>query len=557
MINEVYIENVALIKEATVTFKKGLNIISGETGVGKSILLNSLFFLFGGRSNKNFIREGEKKAEVRGILSIENIKTELNPNIEMYKDENNEILFSRIYYRTGKNIYKINNKIVTLGMIKEIASLLVEEHSQRQHQVLLDKKHHIILVDEFEKNKINYLKDKLKIEIEEYREYKRNLEEIHTNTREKEVKIDILKYQIREIEELKLEDGEEEILLSNKKKQNNGEKLSNTLNEAAFLLSSGDNMILDKMNILTSLLEKIKDIDNECEEMNEKAKSSLANLEDLSFNIRSYFDTLEFNNEELEDIEARLDEIYKIKKKYGDTISDVLKLLEEKKDELQKLDLDDIYIEGLKTKINNKLTIIKKICSDINKIRLNSSKIIEKKVMKDLEELHMQGTIFKIIVEKRENFNENGSDNVFFMISTNKGEKLKPLEQIISGGEMSRLTLALKNSLASNNEIETFIFDEIDVGISGLTAHKVGEKIKSLSKKNQIICITHLPQIASLGDNHIYVEKENKKNETYSKIKEIKGEKIVDEIARLLSGNKITIESKKAAKQLLNNEINN
>ncbi len=553
MINQLYIENIALIKEETIDFKEGLNIITGETGAGKSMVLRSISFVLGGRVTRELIRRNESKAEVRCIFFIKDIK--MIKKLKEYSievDDNNEILLSRVYYRTGRSQCKVNNKIVTLGIIKSIGEILVEQHSQHQSQVLLDRNKHIKIIDDFCGDEILVMKEKLKDELKKYREYKEKLKSITSNREERETRVDILKYQINEIEKLNLKEEEEKYLLAEKRKLNDREKIVENLEKSSFLISSSDSSILDKLNEVVNALSELEDVDENCKKISDDSNNLLANVEELSFNIRNYYDALEFGENIIDDIEARLDEIYKVKKKYGDTIKDVLKFMERGKKELKEIDISDDKIKRVEKEMKKRYEIVASTCSKMSKIRKKASKEVERKIILNLKELSMDNSLLKIDVEKKDQITEDGNDRISFYISTNKGGELKPLEKIVSGGEMSRLTLAIKSSLVKKGTVGTFVFDEIDTGISGKTAQKVGLKIMNLGKEYQIICITHLPQIASLGNAHLRVSKESNNKETYTNVEELVQDEIVDEISRLLSGDPITEETRTVAIQLIN-----
>ncbi len=551
MIEHLYIENVALIEIASISFSESLNIISGETGAGKSILLKCISFVFGARVTRDFVRTGEKRAEVRCVLYAKSnaIKEQL-AILGVDLDDDNCLLITRTYNIMGKSICRINEKIVNIGFLKEISKLFIDIHSQHQHQSLLEQSKHIELLDSFCGKELINLKDDLKDVYTVYTNLKEKYETISNNTREKEIKIDILKYQINEIDSVDLKVGEEEILIEKQKKMTSSEKIEKNINNSIHNFST-DNGILDRLNQISVYLENISDIDDECMEFVNNSNNILELSNDLVSELRNYYDGLDFNFNEQEEVEDRLNSIYKLKKKYGSNIKEILDFANVCRKELKEITLSDNSIKELLIEIEEKRKKCYQVCNKITRIRKEKSLEIEKKIENNLKDLGMKSIKFQIKIDEKDRISENGLDKVIFYISPNKGEELKELDKIASGGEMSRVMLALKNVIADIDLIDTFIFDEIDSGVSGITAQKVANKLKELSKTKQIISITHLPQIASVGNKHIYVEKYVQNNNTYSKAFEISENKVIEEIARLFGGEYITDKSREVAKELI------
>ncbi len=550
MIEHLYIENVALIEKADVSFSESLNIISGETGAGKSILLSCISFVFGGRVTRDFIRKGQTKADVRAVIIVKSdfIKSELE-QLGIACDDDC-ILINRIYNNKGKNICRVNGKLINIGFLKELSKLFIDIHSQHQHQSLLEQSKHIELLDSFCGAELEELKSDLKIEYLSLKKINEKYENLSTNTREKEIKIDILKYQINEIENFELIVGEDITLLEQQKKLSSGEKIEKNINKSIYNFST-ENGVLDNLNEISVFLDNISNIDDECMNFSINANNILELSNDLVSDLRNYYEGLDFNINVLEEIEERLNDIQKLKKKYGNDITEILQFVHNCKEELAEIDLSDESIKKLKEEVYNKKIQCFRIAENITKLRLKKSIEIEKKIEDNLKDLGMKDIQFKININKKNELSENGMDKVVFYISTNKGEDLKELDKVASGGEMSRVMLGLKNVIADIDVINTFIFDEIDTGVSGITAQKVANKMKELSKTKQIISITHLPQIASAGDKHIYVEKSVKDDNTYSNVYELDENEVIGEIARLFGGENITNKTLEVAKELI------
>jgi len=551
MLEHLYIKNVAIIDEVEINFKSGLNILSGETGAGKSIIISCVNFVMGEKANKDFIRKGTNSAVVEMLVSI-NESSVIDEIVQrgVAVDEDNSILISRSVNSNLKTACRINGRVVTIAILKEIVSLLIDVHGQHQHQSLLNPAKHIILLDRFCGEKINEYKDMLFSSYKKYKEVKKNIFDITDNSKDIESKIDILKYQINEIKDADLKEGEEEKLFEQRNILNNGEKLKNYASAAVELLCSSEGAAIDKISSAASNVFNISKLDKSQAETYEKLETILVDLEEIASNIRNYNDNIEYNNEAVNEIELRIDLIYKLKKKYGSTVEDIIKFYNDAENKL------DIIVNSEK-KINELNTIKKEIekeivdiCNKITKLRKEQACNIQLKVENILNELGMKNAKFKIDISSKNVFDANGIDKVEFFISANKGQELKPLSKIASGGEISRVMLAIKVVLSNADSIETFIFDEIDTGVSGRTAQQVAQKLSFLAKNRQIICITHLPQIAAMADAHFLIEKKYLKEQTVSNVLELDCNGQINEIARLIGGAEITDFTIKAAQEM-------
>lgn len=559
MIEHLSIKNVTIIEELEISFCKGLNIISGETGAGKSIIIDSLGFILGNKANKDFIRRGCDSALVEGLFYINSDKT-LNTlkGIGIDIDNDRSILISRNLSLNGKNHLRINGKLYTLAMLKEISPLLVDIHGQHENQLLLNPTKHIILLDRFCGDKIDGYKDELLSLIKAYKETLFKINSI--SNKDTEDKITKLNYNIEEIENSMLKPDEEEHLQQRKKILISHKTLALDTNKAIDLLygTNEETGAIDKILNAIKLVTNISYLDKSKLPLVENLEAASIQLDDVIRQLRQY-DT-QYDPNELLEIETRLDHIYNLKRKYGNNIEEILNYNKKMRLEL------DLILENLK--LMDKLKEDKKIlqnkiikkCNEISYLRKETAESLQTQIESNLKELGMKNAIFKINIDKVNEFNNNGNDKVEFLISTNLGEPLKGIYKIASGGEMSRVMLALKVVMSNIYNIDTFIFDEIDTGVSGRTAQKVAEKLAIISKNKQILCITHLPQIAAMGDKHFLIEKSYTNGKTLTNITNLNNKLIIEELARLIGGAKITEttitaahEMKEMAQMLKNN----
>ncbi len=552
MIEHLYIENVALIEKINIEFNKGLNILSGETGAGKSIIIDSISFATGQRPGKDFVKKNASKALVELIIFIENdfVAEEIKKfGVEI--DEDNCVLISRSVTSAGKTTSKINGKNVTVGMLKEVSSFLIDTHGQHEYQSLMNPVKHIGIVDNFCGDNFIKLKEKLS---EKYRDYKNILKSIRNidgNEKEREMKTESYQFQIEEIEMANLRENEEEELLLKRKILSNSEKLKEHSRRALSLLYRDENgSVSDKVSSALDSLFEIARLDPEQKELCSELEGISAELEDVVERINIYADSIDSNEAELEEIEERLDFLYRIKRKYGKDIKAILNYCQELKKKLDFILNSEEELTKLNERKKTAENEIRKICDLISEERKNAAEKIQINVEKTLKELGMKNAKFKVDVSRKNEFTTNGRDKIEFLISPNLGEDLKPLAKIASGGEMSRVMLAMKVILADADTVETFIFDEIDTGVSGRTAQQVAQKLSDLGKKRQILCITHLPQIAAMGDSHFLIEKTSDSSSTTTNIYELDYKKIIHEIARLTGGVEITEATLKAAEEM-------
>lgn len=556
MLEYLHIKNVALIDEQFINFSEGLNILTGETGAGKSMVIDSINFVLGEKVSKDFIRSGETNALVEVLFFLKEQKTlEAIKNLDVELDAYNSLLISREINKNGRTVCKINGRGTTMNIIKEISSILIDIHGQHQHQSLLNSSKHIVLLDQFCGDKLQILKNELYKEYREYKSIQDKIKQLTGDEKERQQKIDILQYQINEIQTAKLKPNEEEDLLQQRKILAGAEKLNSNIKEIGILLNGDDSNYtgaVDQLNKIANLLKESSDIDLSLSELTALSQNITVQLEELAVDLRRYNKDIDSSPEQLFEVETRLDLIYNLKKKYGSNIQEILDFYNKIKNQLDFISNSEQELQKLDAGLKLQYDKISKLCEKITEIRKSKSVDIQTYIENTLTELEMKSAKFKIQITKKQEFNENGWDNIEFLISANAGEPLKPLAKIASGGEMSRVMLALKTVLADVDNIESLIFDEIDTGVSGRTAQKVAEKMAIISKNHQILCITHLPQIAAMADSHYLIEKIEQNNKTITKIYDLDEQHSILELARLIGGATITNTTITAATEMKN-----
>ena len=535
MINTLHIKNVGIIDEISIDLGSGFNVLTGETGAGKTLIIGSLEILAGGRFSKEMIRCGENYSFVEMSVSL--------------KNEEESIILSREININGKNLCKINGRMVTVKELKNFMQSIIDIHGQNDNQSLLNSSLHIKLLDEFAKDELKYLKIKYLDEYEKYKKIKEEISKNYGDDKEKQRKLDLLKYQLNEIKDANLKIGEEEELEEKRKIIVNAEKLSKNLELAK---SEILNVSLDSIQNSVKALEKIEDINEEYKKYSEQIKSIYYDLEDIGINIERCSKDIDFDDKQIDEVEARLNLIFAMKRKYGNNIQEILKYEEELEKEIYEIENLEEYTNKLKSSLRETENSMKELCKKMHQIREKIGEKLSQEIQKELIDLEMKNTKFKVNIEYSEDseFSENGQDKIEFLILTNLGEDFKPLSKIASGGEMSRIMLAIKTVLAEVDQVETMVFDEIDTGISGIAANKVGQKMKQISKNHQIICVTHLATIAAKGDSNYYINKEVVEGKTKTNVSLLIDNKLVEEIARIASG-EITNVSLEYAKELL------
>ncbi|WP_066500197.1 DNA repair protein RecN [Abyssisolibacter fermentans] len=558
MLLDINICNYAIIDKVSIKFNKGFNVITGETGAGKSIIVGALNLVLGGRFSKESVRTGCKRATVEALFSIkdcDDIK-DIMQDYGIDIEEDYTILITRELYNTGRSLSRINGRTVTISMLKNIASKLVDMHSQNEHQSLTNKDKHIDFVDMLGDKKLKTLLQDVKNEYTIYNKYKQKYKNTSIDDMEKERKIELLNYQINEIDSANINKNEDELLNTEYNKLANMQNIIKNIN-SAFNEIDTDSYDYSILNSLNNILEKVNNSANFDETLfgiRDTIQSVIYDVQDVHMELRKYLSEIDFDAMKFEEIKNRLDYLNTLKRKYGKNIEDIFSFrtsIQKQLDEILNLDkeLKDIKnnIEICKRNLDN-------LCTKLTEKRKDISSKLVKDINEELKEINMVKADFRVSIKQEKNYNIKGIDNVEFLISTNSGEKHKSLSKIASGGEMSRIMLAFKSILAELDNIDCLIFDEIDIGISGKTAHMVGKKIKRISKCRQIICITHLPQIAALGDVHFKIEKNDNDKTTYTRVIKLDENQRINEISRLIGGENLTEVTKNTARELLNQD---
>lgn len=554
MLLELFIKNIALAQEVRVTFDKNLNILTGETGSGKSMIIDALGLCLGKRGDRSMIRKGEDKAIVEGIFSIE------SPQVIKLLEENgieaeDNLIITRELYLDGKNINRINGRNVNLTTLKEITSSFIDIHGQNEQSTLYQRENHIKMIDDYGKEELAPVKKEYQDIYFELKKLKDEFKEMIGSNDEISLQreMDLLKYQIEEIEEAKLSTGEEESLQRDIDLQRNSERISK------ILYNSYDVIYAGKMNVITAMgktlkeLEDISSYDQELKEAMENFYEAYYKTEEMAFFLRDHREKIEFNPTLLEELEERMDHILELKRKYGKTIEDVLEYRDQCIERLNYIDNLDEKIQLTRDMIDKKSTLLDKKSKELSIMRRNVANTLEKKLQKELEELNLKGSRFIVEFREKESSSLEGIDDLEFLVTFNPGEDLKPLVKVASGGEVSRFMLAFKTVVKDSDTIETMIFDEVDNGISGIAAEIVGKKLLNLAREKQIICITHLPQIAALSEAHYKIEKIVRDGRTKSFIKKLSEDEKIYELARIIGGSQLTEKTIENAKEIIEN----
>ena len=561
MLQKLTIQNVALIDRAEINFTDGLNVLSGETGAGKSVIIESLNFVLGAKADKTLIRSGESECFVKAefyVADNDSVNLVLD-ELDVEKDEN--IIITRKFNVDGKSIVKVNGNTVTLSMLKKLTALLVDVHGQSEHFHLLKNANQLNLIDKFGGNEILKIKDKLS---ENYTKYKNIIKEIQMlggDENQRLLRLDILDYQIHEIEQCDLKENEEEDLIDIKRKLQHQEKISNALNSVKNAISD-EGGVNDIIGNVTRVLSGITDLGQDFSELYERINSVFSELDDISDNASNLLDSMDISEFNPDQIESRLEIIKSIKKKYGKSYNEINSFLQQAIEEKEKLENFNENADKLLQQKTQLEDIIYKDYCTLHELRKKSARNFSDNVLNELQELGMSKAKFEIEFEsvpQKEvcNFSSaNGFDNIEFCFSANLGEPLKPLSSVISGGEMSRFMLSIKAQTAKYNDISTFIFDEIDTGISGLVAKVVAEKFAKISRSVQVIAITHLPQISAMADNNLLISKIETDEKTITNVKQLSSNEKILEITRLIGGEVNSETAKLHSEELIKSATN-
>ena len=553
MLSNLKISDIAIIKEAVIDFDNGLNVLTGETGAGKSIIIDTINAILGERTSRELIRTGSNNAEVSAFF--ENINEDVVAILNEFGiecEEDKTLLISRKISLDGKNICKINGSNVTVSMLKKIGQALINVHGQMDNHNLLNEELHYTYIDSFAEN--SNILDEYLCAYNDYCNLKRRYDNLITNESEKARKIDLLTYQIKEIEDTGIKIGEWEELEKRKKVLQNAEQLLALVNNAVEIINGNDNFsgVADMLNTASNSLVKASAFDETLNTVSDAVAEMSYNITDCASELNSFLYSLDIDPNELDIIEERLDILFRLSKKYGQNETEILTFLENAQKELEDITFSDKLKEQLEVELNEKYELMDKASRKLSANRQKYGEIFINQVKDELSFLDMASISFKI-VQNRKSFDETGADEIYFLISANAGEEPKPLSKIASGGELSRIMLAIKNVLASKDNVQTLIFDEVDTGVSGRAAQKIGIKLKEVSKNRQVLCVTHLAQIACFADNHFLISKSESDNKTYTKVENLDNSGRIHELARIIGGIESTQLSLDTAQEMIEN----
>lgn len=556
MLNQLSVRNVAVIDKLDINLHDGVSVLTGETGAGKSIIIDSINMILGDRANKELVRYGTDKAVVQAVFdapkSVINILEENDIDVE---DET--VIITRQVTKEGKSVARINGMVVTLNILREISDRLINIHGQHDNQALLTPIRHITFLDAYADNEeyINRYKDILS----KKREIEKKISSLEMDEQEKMQRIDLLEYQVKEIKKASLEKDEEDDLREQRDIYTNAEQITKSVNEAYMNLYEGDEIqsAYDGISIAVNEISQISDLNPQLKSIYDTLNEIMYSLEDTAHEIKEFGETVEFDEQALNEIEERLDLISRLKRKYGNSIEEILEYLKKAESELNDIKLSDERTNELKEELKNITKELKEKGNVLTQRRENAAKVLEENIEKSLHELNMEKSKFKVNIENDGTFYDNGMDKVEFLISTNPGEPLKPLVKIASGGELSRVMLAIKSILADSDGVDTMIFDEIDTGVSGKAAMSIAKKLAVIAKNKQVICITHLPQLTAMADNHYLIQKNTDGELASTTLKELDEEGRELELARIIDGGEVTELALSHAKQMLENAKNN
>lgn len=551
MLQELSIKDFAIIDEIQISFQPKMTVLTGETGAGKSIIIDALGLLAGGRGSTEFIRKGEKKAVIQGLFTLPREANTYNILEEYGIDsEDGQIILQRDLYRGGRNICRINGMMVNLATLRKVGETLIDIHGQNEHQELMKPENHIDLLDEYDK-KTSQLRNQYQVVYQNYRKLKLSMEKKKADVKAWAQRLDMLNFQVKEIEEAGLKINEEDELVEEKNKLDNFQAIHDAL-ELSYQILSGEKIdVVGNLGNAMNELSDVSDLSENLQEINTKISDAFYSLEDAARDISDELDSMEWNGERLNEIEERLELIHQLKRKYGDTIEDILHYHSRIEKELREMENAEQNSEKQERQLSEALEKVKELAIKLSKQRKKSAKKLEKMIHEQLSALYMDKAVFEVKCLNNSKLYSKGIDKVEFYIQTNPGEEMGPLAKIASGGELSRIMLALKTIFSQKMGVTSIIFDEVDTGVSGRVAQAIAEKISQISNNSQVLCITHLPQVAAIADNHYYISKSVNDGRTETSLKELDEKQKIREIARMLSGSEITELTLKHAEELI------
>ncbi|VDH00187.1 Recombination protein N [Lysinibacillus sphaericus] len=554
MLSELSIKNFAIIEELDVSFEEGLTVLTGETGAGKSIIIDAVQLVAGGRGSVEFIRHGTKKAELEAMFIITDSKHPVFQKLSEVGIEAEEgtIILRRELNHSGKTTCRVNGKLVTIAILREIGSQLIDIHGQHENQELMHQKRHIHLLDSFAGSPFKRAMKNYAELYEDYVKLHKKLSLASENEQQIAQRIDLYTFQLTEIDEATLQIGEEETLESERVKLQHFHRLFDRLN-SAYEAIQGDSHALDYLGTAMGDLEDAASVDGDLKTLAETAGESFYSLQDVAHDIKGMIDEMEYDPNRLEVVEDRLALFTTLKRKYGTSIEDILLYRDKIADRLDELINRDDRLEKEQEKLQHLRADLEIEAGELSAIRKESSSMLEEAIMEQLRQLHMGKAEFQVKIDRKEagSFDYNGFDDVAFYISTNVGEPMKPLVKVASGGELSRVMLALKTIFSKHQGITSIIFDEVDTGVSGRVAQAIAEKIAMVAMNSQVLCISHLPQVAAMADHHYLIHKEVTDERTRTSIQDVLDEDRTRELSRMLSGAEVTPLTLRHADELL------
>lgn len=552
MLQEISIKNFAIIEEIHLSFESGMTILTGETGAGKSIIIDAMGLLLGGRSSSDFVRTGKDKAEIEGLF-FAGENAELDQKLEsLGLERSTELILRRDIFANGRSVCRVNGQMVNLTTLREIGELLVDIHGQHDNQELMNAKHHLRLLDEFGDENFEQIKAEYQVKFEHYKKMRQALETRQKNEQEFAQRIEILQFQVEEIEAAEIDLKEDEQLQHRRDKLNNTKNIADALNTAYLALDDeeGDFSSLSGIRTAMAELENVAEFDQDYQDLSDKTMDAYYLLEEVSTKLSTAIESIEFNPTELLQIEERILTLNTLRKKYGPELSDVLKTLEKIQLELSDLMGGTENSESLEEALKEAQAELLIASEHLNTARHAIAKELETDIKKELADLYMEKADFSVQFESGK-FSSKGNEQVEFYIQTNPGEGFKPLAKTASGGELSRLMLAIKSSFSRRENKTSIVFDEVDTGVSGRVAQAIAQKIYKIAQAGQVLAISHLPQVVAIADTQFYIEKASTDDVTTSTVRKLKLEERVEEVAKMLAGDDITVEALAQAKRLL------
>ena len=547
MLSLLHIENIAVIERSDISFDAGFNVLTGETGAGKSIVIDAISAILGERAYRDMIRTGANKASVRAVFTD---VPEYPWFAENGVEYDPETIIQREIYLDGKNVCRVNGSLVTVSILRKLGIQLINIHGQHDSASLFDEANHLKFLDDFAEN--NDLRAEYSEKYEKVSDLRNEIDRMTMDEGEKLRRMETLRYQIEEIEKAQLEAGEDETLEARRKVLQNAEKIADSMNDAVENLYGSDDSdgAATMLSIAERALARVAKFDDAISELHERVADLMYQVQDLAEGVRDARDDLAYSADELERIESRLDVIHRLRRKYGVTCADILEYLEKAKQELDEIEFADDHLERLKGKLLKAEKAAWDAAYRLRDNRVAASEQLSARILSELAQLDMPKVQFSCEFTELE-LTANGADAVAFYMSANAGEALKPMSKVASGGEWARIMLAMKNVLAEQDQVSTLIFDEVDTGVSGRAAQKVAEKLRSVARNKQVLCVTHLPQIAAMGDTHMLIAKSERDGRTYTTVTPLDHNGRMQEVARIIGGAQITETTLKSAAEML------